>query len=83
MAAVTAAGLADTLSGGLLTVLAPTDEAFKKLPEGTVEGFMSIHIDNLSTFVTSKFMAFIYSKYIHTYTLYDLHSRPSSTNPLV
>eukprot|EP01036_Dinobryon_divergens_P022343 gene22343-30588_t len=41
VAAVTAAGLADTLSGGLLTVLAPTDEAFQKLPEGTVEGLLA------------------------------------------
>ncbi len=33
-----AAGLVDTLSGpGPFTVLAPTDEAFAKLPKGTVE----------------------------------------------
>ena len=39
VAAVTAAGLADTLSGtGPFTVFAPTDEAFAKLPAGTVEG---------------------------------------------
>ena len=37
VAAVTAAGLADTLaSGGPFTVLAPTDEAFDKLPDGLV-----------------------------------------------
>jgi uncharacterized surface protein with fasciclin (FAS1) repeats len=36
--AVKAAGLVDTLSGkGPFTVFAPTDEAFKKLPKGTVE----------------------------------------------
>lgn len=36
--AVKAAGLAETLSGkGPFTVFAPTDEAFAKLPEGTVE----------------------------------------------
>lgn len=36
--AVKAAGLVDTLkSSGPFTVLAPTDEAFKKLPEGTLE----------------------------------------------
>src|SRR5579875_2615154 len=38
VAAVKAADLVDTLKGdGPFTVLAPTDEAFAKLPEGTVE----------------------------------------------
>ncbi len=37
-AALTAAGLVDTLKGdGPFTVFAPTDEAFAKLPKGTVE----------------------------------------------
>lgn len=37
VAAVKAAGLVDTLKGnGPFTVLAPTDEAFQKLPKGTV-----------------------------------------------
>lgn len=37
-AALGAAGLAETLKGdGPFTVFAPTDEAFAKLPEGTVE----------------------------------------------
>ena len=37
-AALGAAGLVDTLKGeGPFTVFAPTDEAFAKLPEGTVE----------------------------------------------
>jgi uncharacterized surface protein with fasciclin (FAS1) repeats len=41
VAAVTAAGLGDTLSGpGPFTVFAPTDEAFAKLPAGTVEGLL-------------------------------------------
>jgi uncharacterized surface protein with fasciclin (FAS1) repeats len=36
--AVKAAGLADTLKGpGPFTVFAPTDEAFAKLPDGTLE----------------------------------------------
>lgn len=39
--AVQAAGLADTLkSDGPFTVFAPTDEAFKKLPEGTLENLL-------------------------------------------
>ena len=41
VAAVKAAGLAETLSGeGPFTVFAPTDEAFAKLPEGTVEALL-------------------------------------------
>lgn len=41
VAAVKAAGLLDTLAGdGPFTVLAPTDEAFKKLPEGTVKSLL-------------------------------------------
>ena len=41
VAAVTAAGLADTLSGtGPFTVFAPTDEAFAKLPAGTVDSLL-------------------------------------------
>ncbi len=40
-AAVEAAGLASTLQGeGPFTVFAPTDEAFAKLPAGTVEGLL-------------------------------------------
>ncbi len=39
--AVTAAGLGDTLKGpGPFTVFAPTDEAFDKLPAGTVESLL-------------------------------------------
>ncbi|QDT01966.1 Immunogenic protein MPT70 precursor [Rubripirellula lacrimiformis] len=41
VAAVKAAGLAETLSGdGPFTVFAPTDEAFAKLPAGTVESLL-------------------------------------------
>jgi len=41
VAAVKAAGLVDTLSGtGPYTVFAPTDEAFAKLPAGTVESLL-------------------------------------------
>lgn len=42
VAAVKAAGLVDTLKGdGPFTVFAPNDEAFAKLPEGTVEGLLA------------------------------------------
>ena len=41
VAAVKAAGLAETLSGpGPFTVFAPTNEAFAKLPPGTVESLL-------------------------------------------
>jgi len=41
VAAVQAAGLVDTLKGaGPFTVFAPTDEAFAKLPAGTVESLL-------------------------------------------
>jgi uncharacterized surface protein with fasciclin (FAS1) repeats len=42
VAAVKAAGLVDTLkSPGPFTVFAPTDDAFAKLPEGTVEALLN------------------------------------------
>jgi len=42
VAAVEAAGLVDTLKGdGPFTVFAPTDEAFAKLPEGTVASLLA------------------------------------------
>ena len=42
VAAVKAAGLAETLSGpGPFTVFAPNDAAFAKLPAGTVEGLLA------------------------------------------
>ena len=41
-AAIEAAGLIETLKGpGPFTVFAPTDEAFAKLPPGTVEGLLA------------------------------------------
>lgn len=41
LAAVNAAGLASTLEGkGPFTVFAPNDDAFKKLPAGTVESLL-------------------------------------------
>ena len=41
VAAVKAAGLLDTLKGaGPFTVFAPTDEAFAKLPNGTVDALL-------------------------------------------
>ncbi len=41
MAAVKAAGLVDTLQGkGPFTVFAPTNEAFAKLPAGTVDNLL-------------------------------------------
>ena len=57
VAAVTAAGLADTLSGtGPFTVFAPTDEAFAALPEGTVEGLLK-DIPKLTTILKHHVIA--------------------------
>ena len=42
VAAVKAAGLVETLKGeGPFTVFAPSDDAFAKLPKGTVEGLLA------------------------------------------
>ncbi|HSA54442.1 MAG TPA: fasciclin domain-containing protein [Gemmatimonadaceae bacterium] len=42
VAAIEAAGLTSTLNGpGPFTVFAPTDEAFAKLPEGTIEALLA------------------------------------------
>ncbi|MBW4488967.1 MAG: fasciclin domain-containing protein [Trichocoleus desertorum ATA4-8-CV12] len=41
LSAIEAANLTDTLKNpGPITVLAPTDEAFAKLPEGTIDGLL-------------------------------------------
>lgn len=41
VAAIKAAGLVETLKGkGPFTIFAPTDEAFAKLPAGTVDGLL-------------------------------------------
>ena len=57
VAAVQAAGLAETLSGeGPFTVFAPTDEAFAKLPEGTVEALLN-DTDKLAAILTYHVVA--------------------------
>ena len=51
-AALTAAGLIDTLKGaGPFTVFAPSDEAFAKLPAGTVESLLK-DIPTLTSILT-------------------------------
>jgi len=51
-AALTAAGLIDTLKGtGPFTVFAPTDEAFAKLPDGTVDALLK-DIPKLTSILT-------------------------------
>ena len=64
VAAVKAAGLAETLSGaGPFTVFAPTNEAFNKLPAGTVDNLlkpeMKKDLTNILTYhvVAGKLMA--------------------------
>jgi len=52
-AALTAAGLVDTLKGpGPFTVFAPTDEAFAKLPSGTVEVLLDDPAGQLTQILT-------------------------------
>ena len=56
-AAVTAAGLIDTLKGpGPFTVFAPTDEAFANLPAGTVEALLA-DIPKLTAILTYHVIA--------------------------
>ena len=57
VAAVTAAGLVDTLKGaGPFTVFAPTEEAFAKLPAGTVESLLK-DIPKLTKILTCHVVA--------------------------
>lgn len=56
-AAVTAAGLINTLKGaGPFTVFAPSDEAFAKLPAGTVEALLA-DIPKLTAILTYHVVA--------------------------
>ncbi len=57
VAAVKAAGLVKTLSGpGPFTVFAPNDDAFAKLPKGTVEGLLK-DIPKLKSILTYHVVA--------------------------
>ena len=51
VAAVKAADLTNTLSTEIFTVFAPNDEAFAKLPDGTVDGLLA-DIPKLSSVLT-------------------------------
>jgi uncharacterized surface protein with fasciclin (FAS1) repeats len=56
-AALTAAGLVDTLKGpGPFTVFAPTDDAFAKLPAGTVDALLK-DIPKLTAILTYHVVA--------------------------
>lgn len=59
VAAVTAAGLVDTLKGtGPFTVFAPSDDAFAKLPAGTVEDLVKPeNKDKLTAILTLHVMS--------------------------
>jgi len=57
VSAVKAAGLVETLSGnGPFTVFAPTDDAFAKLPAGTIEGLLK-DIPKLKSILTYHVVA--------------------------
>lgn len=56
--AVVAADLVETLSGeGPFTVFAPTNDAFAKLPEGTVEGLVADNTETLGAILTYHVVA--------------------------
>lgn len=59
VAAVTAAGLVETLSGdGPFTVFAPTNAAFEKLPAGTVDGLLKPeNLEKLKSILTYHVIA--------------------------
>lgn len=58
VAAVQAAGLVETLSGtGPFTVFAPTNAAFAKLPEGTVETLTTTETETLGGILTYHVVA--------------------------
>ena len=58
VAAVTAAGLAETLSGdGPFTVFAPTNAAFAKLPEGVVDNLVANDTETLGSILTYHVVA--------------------------
>ncbi|GAB5349822.1 fasciclin domain-containing protein [Alteriqipengyuania sp. 357] len=50
--AVTAANLGETLSGGEYTVFAPTNAAFEKLPDGTLETLTTEDTEKLGSILT-------------------------------
>ena len=52
--AVKAAGLVDTLKGkGPFTVFAPTDDAFSKLPKGTIDSLLTVSVAYIATWFCS------------------------------
>lgn len=54
VAMLTAAGLSESLQSSVYTVFAPTDDAFKKLPAGTVDSLMKpTHLADLTKQVNS------------------------------
>jgi uncharacterized surface protein with fasciclin (FAS1) repeats len=58
VAAVVAADLGETLSGeGPFTVFAPTNDAFAKLPEGTVETLTTTETETLANILTYHVVA--------------------------
>ncbi|TRY62104.1 hypothetical protein TCAL_16241 [Tigriopus californicus] len=66
LTAVTAAGLVDTLSGdGPFTVFAPTDDAFAKIPRGTLEGLLQSKTDLTKVLLRHVLPDTLYSKGIH------------------
>ena len=81
VAAVKAAGLAETLSGkGPLTVFAPTDAAFAKLPAGTVDALLK-DIPKLKAILTYHVVSgAVMAKYVKTGTVPTVNGQSLDAN---
>lgn len=81
VAAVTAAGLVDALSGeGPFTVFAPTNDAFAALPEGTVASLLEEeNIDQLTAILTYHVVAGEYLAAETPAGTYDLETLQGDT----
>jgi len=82
LAALKAAGLEDALSdGGLLTVFAPTDEAFAKLGQETIDGLLK-DTEKLKSILTYHVIGgeYLFSELKIAQSLFTLNGKPVKIN---